>query len=449
MHQLFSVVTEWCRGCFCETSPGGRCGAMLSLFDQQIMLKVPAPLHEISVGAFFQNFGNIEVLERVSCGCCKQTGQSVRRQYLSRVGPLLLLQLAIYDVSTQRKFGRDVRILADERVSVRVEGRVCDYDLVAAVEHLGDDSMRNGHYVCYRRREDGSWLVLNDDGYGPSNEPRHGSVMRSEDFQERQMYLCMYARRGTGVAFGAAERPGEVGDVFAGFGAAGVVDVETVDARVDDDLMARVMQLSLETAGQENEDRDIALAIERSKEDFGVVSGTCVASSVSSSSADQFESETRTSASSSSVDQFESQRMSGEGRTGRPLRRWDGNVDTSVFDKIRTLRRHDAMIGMDEDRLSKNFRRLGLGDQCALESIAEDGEESGCNVDLEIVTGDQGSVVRREGVASGTFVSSPVAVGSGESSVAVGRAEFGTPVPSSAVDEGIENMSEVDLGALD
>ena len=89
--------------------------------------------------------------------------------------------------------------------------------------------------------------------------------------------------------------------MFAGFGSAEVVDVETVDARVDDDLMARVMQLSLETAGQENEDSDIALAIERSKEDFVAESGTCVASSVSSSSVDQFESETRTSASSSTM----------------------------------------------------------------------------------------------------------------------------------------------------
>ena len=106
------------------------------------------------------------------------------------------------------------------------------------------------------------------------------------------------------------------------------------------------------------------------------------------------------------------------------------------------------MIGMDDLLLSKSFRRLGLGDQCALESILEDGEDSGSNLRLGNVTGDQGSVVRREGVASGTFVPSPVAVGSGVSSVAVGRGESGTPVPSSAVDEGIEDMSEVDLGAL-
>ena len=246
------------------------------------------------------------------------------------------------------------------------------------------------------------------------------------------MYLCMYARCGSGEGFAASERTGEVDDVFAEFGAAEVVDVEGDDAWVEDDLTARAMQLSLETAGQENVDRDIALAIQRSKEDCAPESGTCVASSVSSSS----------------VDQFESQPMSGEGRTGRPLRRWDRNVDISVFDKSRPLRRHDAMIGIDEALLSKSFRRLGLGDQCALESILEDGEDSGCNVDLEIVTGDQGSVVRREGVASGTLVPSPVAVGSGVSSVAVGRGESGTPVPSSAVDEGIENMSEVDLGAL-
>ena len=244
------------------------------------------------------------------------------------------------------------------------------------------------------------------------------------------MYLCMYARCGSGEGFAAAERTGEVGDVFAEFGAAEVVDVEGGDDGVEDDLTARAMRLSLETAAQENEERDIALAIERSKEECVPGSGTGVA----------------TSASSSSVDQLESEPRSGEGRTGRPLRRWDGNVDISVFEKSKPLRRRDAMIGMDDLLLSKSFRRLGLGDQCALESILEDGEDGGSNLGLGNVTGDQGSVVRREGVASGTFVPSPVAVGCGVSSVAVGRGESGTPVPSSAVDEGIENMGALTFG---
>ena len=123
-----------------------------------------------------------------------------------------------------------------------------------------------------------------------------------------------------------------MGDVFAEFGAAEVVDVEGGDDGVEDDLTARAMQLSLETAAQENEERDIALAIQRSKEDCVPGSGTGVA----------------TSASSSSVDQLESEPRSREGRTGRPLRRWDDNVDISVFDKSKPLRRRDAMIGMDD-----------------------------------------------------------------------------------------------------
>ena len=105
-----------------------------------------------------------------------------------------------------------------------MEGRVRDYELVAAVEHVGSREMISGHYVCYRRQEDGRWLVLNDDGHTYFGGPRHGSVLSSRDFGKRQMYLCMYAWCGSGEEFAAAEGPwGD--DVFAEFGASEVVDV--------------------------------------------------------------------------------------------------------------------------------------------------------------------------------------------------------------------------------
>ena len=191
-----------------------RCGAVFSMFEEHTVLQIHPPPRggnrETSVKAQLENFGDTEVLENVTCGLCGQRGQSVRRQYLSRVGPLLVVQLGIYDVATRRKFlPRDVRICSDEHVSVRVEGRVRDYELVAAVEHLGSRELTFGHYVCYRRREDGSWLVLNDDGQTSFGGPRHGSVLSSRDFGKRQMYLCMYARCGVGQEFAAAEGPWE------------------------------------------------------------------------------------------------------------------------------------------------------------------------------------------------------------------------------------------------
>ena len=69
-----------------------------------------------------------------------------------------------------------------------------------------------------------------------------------------------------GQEFAAAEGPWE-DDVFAEFGAGEVVDAGVGDAEVEDDLTARAMQLSLETAAIDEGDHDVALAIQRSLED--------------------------------------------------------------------------------------------------------------------------------------------------------------------------------------
>ena len=159
---------------------------MFSKFEELSVLHIhpppPGGIRETSVKSQLDNFGSTEVLEDVTCSLCTLRGVGVRRQYLSRVGPLLVLQLGIYDVTTRRKFGSDVRIFADERVSVRIEERVRDYDLVAAVEHLGSERMTSGHYVCYRRRDDGKWMVLNDDGSCNLGGPSHGRVLSATEF---------------------------------------------------------------------------------------------------------------------------------------------------------------------------------------------------------------------------------------------------------------------------
>ena len=269
-----------------------------------------------------------------------------------------MVQLGIYDVATRRKFlPRDVRICSDEHVSVRVEGRVRDYELVAAVEHLGSRDLTFGHYVCYRRREDGSWLVLNDDGQTSFGGPRHGSVLSSRDFGKRQMYLCMYARCGVGEEFAAAEGPWE-DDVFAEFGAGEVVDAGVGDAGVEDDLTARAMQLSLETAAIDEGDHDVALAIQRSLEDAVPGLGSGVATSAASSSGDPWAGDLR----------------SGGEPLGRPLRWRAARVGMEQVGGRRPLRRRDTMVDIDELQLSMS--RLGVGDRGALENIVEGGEDS-------------------------------------------------------------------------
>ena len=75
-----------------------RCGAVVSKFEEHTVLQIHPPRggnRETSVKAQLENFGDTEVLENVTCDSCKQRGQSVRRQYLSRVGPLLVVQLGI------------------------------------------------------------------------------------------------------------------------------------------------------------------------------------------------------------------------------------------------------------------------------------------------------------------------------------------------------------------
>ena len=201
-------------------------------------------------------------------------------------------------------------------------------------------------------------MVLNDDGHTFFGGPRHGSVLSSTAFGKRQMYLCMYARCGSAEEFAAAEGPWE-DDVFAEFGAGEVVDAEVGDAGVVDDLTARAMQLSLETAAIDDGDHDVALAIQRSLEDGVPGLGSGVATSAASSSGDHWEGEPR----------------SGEGRLGRPLRRRAARVGMGQVGGRRPLRRRDTMVDVNELQLAMS--RLGVGGRAALENIVEGGEDSG------------------------------------------------------------------------
>ena len=342
---------------FSERRSGGRCGAVFSKFEELTVLHIHPPprggSRVTSVKAQLDNFGDTEVLENVACRVCDQRGQCVRRQYLARVGPLLVLQLGIYDLATRRKFGNEVRIHADERVSVRVDGRVCDYELVAAVEHLGSEKMTSGHYVCYRRREDGTWLVLNDDGARSCSGPSHGRVWSSSDFGRRQLYLCLYARLGFGEGFAAMQPAGD--DVFAEFAVGEVVDADLDGAGEEEDLIVSAMRLSLETAATEKECDDVALAVQRSLEDVGVRSGVDAA----------------TTAPSSSGDRAPGEHGSGELRVSRSLQRRDAMVDMDLFGGSRSLRRRRAMVGMEELVLSRSFSSLSIGDQCGSERSVE------------------------------------------------------------------------------
>ena len=130
-HQLFSVVTECCTGCFAEVSPGVRCRKVLSRCDVELILRVtPPPLgRETRVRWQLENLGVPDIVADYRCQFCGQEGGCVRREYLARVGPLLMVQLGIYDFGTRRKLP-DIRIHADERLTVRVGDAACELSLI-------------------------------------------------------------------------------------------------------------------------------------------------------------------------------------------------------------------------------------------------------------------------------------------------------------------------------
>ena len=193
-----------------------------------------------------ENFGVPEPQADLRCDACGSVGGCVRREYLVRLGPLMLVQLAVYDVGTRNKL-LGVRIHADERVTMRVGGTPQEYLLLAAVEHVGN-SLNSGHYVCYRRVDaDGSWLVLNDDG-GTGIGLRHGSRLSAEEFRERQLYLCMYARAASGEGLPPVV-PGHLGGHARGAGTVSdqlIIDAASVLAESEVALVAAAKRLSLD-----------------------------------------------------------------------------------------------------------------------------------------------------------------------------------------------------------
>ena len=122
-----------------------------------------------------------------------------------------------------------------------------------------------------------------------------------------------------------------------------------------DDLTARAMQLSLETAAIDEGDHDVALAIQRSLEDAVPGLGSGVATSAASSSGDPWAGDLR----------------NGGEPLGRPLRRRAARVGMEQVGGRRPLRRRDTMVDIDELQLSMS--RLGVGDRGALENIVEGG----------------------------------------------------------------------------
>ena len=159
----------------------------------------------------------------------------------------MLVQLAVYDVGTRHKL-LDVRIHADERVTMRVGGTPQEYLLLAAVEHVGN-FLNGGHYVCYRRVDaDGSWLVLNDDG-ATRIGLRHGSRLSAEEFRERQLYLCMYARAASGEGLPPVVS-GHQGGHVRGAGTVSdqpIIDADSALAESEVALVAAAKRLSLES----------------------------------------------------------------------------------------------------------------------------------------------------------------------------------------------------------
>ena len=248
LHQLFSVVLEWRRGC-------ARCKTVSCKLEESLTLPVSQPPggrnRETRVKWQLENFGAPEPNAKLRCGACGLAGACIRRQYLTRLGPLLIVQLEVYDTGTRQKL-LHARIHADERLTLRVGGNEHEYELVAAVEHLGN-SLNIGHYVCYRRDgADGSWVVLNDDG-GTRIGLAHRSRLSAEEFSARQMYLCMYARAGSGEGMLGAVSGGVGGHAAdASTGADElVIDVDSDLVETEEALVAAAQRLSIEAGAGE------------------------------------------------------------------------------------------------------------------------------------------------------------------------------------------------------
>ena len=358
--QLFSVVTDARSGCFAEISPGVRCLSVSSKLEEEMMVRVVLPpgtgYRETRVRWQLENFGTPEHAPERRCdrdeGGCGQVGACANRQFLARVGPLLLVQLSVYDLATRTKLN-NVRIHADERMTLRVGGNACVYELVAAVEHIGR-SLSSGHYICFRRCAGNEWLVLNDDGRGQVRVPgpSHGSRLNSRTFAQRQMFLCMYARSESGVAFPPVAPSGD--DEQMGAGSSEIVDVDpTVRSMADDDALAVAAErLSLASA----EEAELATAIQRSMEEsntLGRAGDAQLAGSPSTKDVSVAASKT------SQLGEGAGAEQSQEFERRRILRRQASNAGLVEQTRL-PLRRHMSMSSDDESDLPPVFERLRI-----------------------------------------------------------------------------------------
>ena len=190
VYRLFGILREQVMGCVV-------CKAVRSKVEEDLYLHVlPAVARGGWTGVKQQmdNFGSPDRVDaQTLCGnqASGERGTSSGRHNLRRVGPCLLVQLVIHEVSDyERQKFDNPRIEASPRVTVRVPEAV-DFELVAAIEHHGR-SMRSGHYVGYRRMVDGRWLVLNDDGEGfYPGSLRHGRVLTEAEFAARSLYCLI------------------------------------------------------------------------------------------------------------------------------------------------------------------------------------------------------------------------------------------------------------------
>ena len=197
VYDLFAVLSDYATGCGYDD-----CRKVNRQGEEELRLRVPPPRSSsagvalTSTAIWASTFGDVHLAqEDTRCSFCGTPSRIVRRRTLKKVGAYLILQLSLYDMGKPADGFpklRNSRIEASPQIEVVVQGTAIQFELVAAVEHIGR-SLRGGHYVTHRREASGSWRVLNDDGKTRTG-PTHGSLLTEQEFLKRQMYLCMYAR---------------------------------------------------------------------------------------------------------------------------------------------------------------------------------------------------------------------------------------------------------------
>jgi ubiquitin C-terminal hydrolase len=140
------------------------CKTTYCVTEQTMMMPMDIPHEEeFDIQTVVRNFFEREELMEINpdpkyfCDKCKGPTQYTRKQNLSRLGPVCIVHLKLFD-REGNKLSPKINII--DRVLFPCDGQNAAMSLTSVIVHKGDD-VNSGHYLCYTRYRDG-WLCLDD-----------------------------------------------------------------------------------------------------------------------------------------------------------------------------------------------------------------------------------------------------------------------------------------------